>query len=308
MKKIIKKITFVVGGIYLFNELVYLLQNKYKKTNGLTYETPYGNVFFNIMGNRNKEPILLLHSLDYGSSSLEWNNIIEGLEENYKIYTLDYLGYGKSTKGNIEYNPYMYVSIINNFIKDIVGEKVKVVASGLSGNYTLLGNKLDNSNISSMILINPLDIRSIRAKNFKNKMLYKVTQSKLVGDFIVNILSFKSLMTLIVNKYYFYKSNQNTKEYISDMVDSINCNKRGNKFLYSRIVSNKINTLTNIDEDLKNTQCEVLIVLGEKVEEKCKIKYKDKIVITKSNKLPHVEKPVEFLNEISIFLEEEYLK
>ena len=65
-------------------------------------------------------------------SSMEWDKVIDTLSREHTVYTIDLLGCGKSDKPAITYTCYLYVQLLTDFIRDIIGEKTDIVATGAS--------------------------------------------------------------------------------------------------------------------------------------------------------------------------------
>ena len=70
--------------------------------------------------------------MDAESSGVEWKKVAAILAEKYTVYTVDLLGCGRSEKPNITYTNFLYVQMLTDFIKHIIGEKADVVATGES--------------------------------------------------------------------------------------------------------------------------------------------------------------------------------
>lgn len=82
-------------------------------------------------------PILLIHDTLPGASGYEWSKIEDELAIDHTVYTVDLLGCGRSDKSSITYTNFVYVQMISDFIKKIIGQKTDVIASGFSGSLLL---------------------------------------------------------------------------------------------------------------------------------------------------------------------------
>lgn len=58
--------------------------------------------------------------------------MIHPLAKHHTVYTMDLIGCGRSDKPKITYTSYLYVQLINDFIKDIIHEKTDIIAAGNS--------------------------------------------------------------------------------------------------------------------------------------------------------------------------------
>ena len=70
--------------------------------------------------------------------------MMKKLEKTNTVYTIDLLGCGRSDKPNITYTNYLYVQLIDNFIKDVIKEKTDVVATGSSVSFTVMACNMES--------------------------------------------------------------------------------------------------------------------------------------------------------------------
>ena len=53
----------------------------------------------------------------------------EELSKHHTVYTLDLLGCGRSEKPKITYTNYLYVQLLNEFIRDVIKGKTDIMTS-----------------------------------------------------------------------------------------------------------------------------------------------------------------------------------
>ena len=142
--------------VYLINKLVFSLSSmkdalfsKY----GNTYSWRFGSLYYTKHGTGS--PLLLIHDLNNCSSELEFYKIKEELSRSHTVYTLDLLGCGRSDKPRITYTSYLYVQLINDFIKNVIGTKTDIIASGKSSSLIFLACYTEPRNFSRLMMINP---------------------------------------------------------------------------------------------------------------------------------------------------------
>ena len=85
------------------------------------YKWRLGDIYYTKTGTG--KPLLLIHDLTHASSGCEWDNLIPFLKDNYTIYTIDLLGCGRSEKPNLTYTNFLYVQLLNDFIKSEIGRR-----------------------------------------------------------------------------------------------------------------------------------------------------------------------------------------
>ena len=166
MKKSTKRMLFITGAaitaIYAYNKYVSCTATKKQllsKEEGETFSWKNGDIFYTKRGTGS--PLLLIHDADPTASSAEWNKIIHKLEKNHTVYAIDLLGCGRSDKPGIEYTNYLYVQLIQSFVKEIIGEKTTVVASNMSAAFTIMANHMDDTLFNKLILINPISLKQL---------------------------------------------------------------------------------------------------------------------------------------------------
>ena len=100
------------------------------------FEWRFGNIYYTKKGTGS--PILLIHDTLPGASGYEWSKIEDELAIDHTVYTVDLLGCGRSDKSSITYTNFVYVQMISDFIKKIIGQKTDVIASGFSGSFVTM--------------------------------------------------------------------------------------------------------------------------------------------------------------------------
>ena len=74
---------------------------------------------------------------------------------------IDLPGCGRSDKLNITYTNYMFVQLVQDFIKHVIGEKSSIIATGESCSFVVGACQTDPSLIDEMIFVNPKDIKEL---------------------------------------------------------------------------------------------------------------------------------------------------
>ena len=90
-------------------------------------------------------PVLLIHDMLPGACGYEWNRIEEELAMEHTVYTIDLLGCGRSEKPGVTYTNFVYVQVICDFIRNVIGEKTDVITSGFSGSFAVMACRNEKS-------------------------------------------------------------------------------------------------------------------------------------------------------------------
>ena len=108
-----------MAGINQYIFMSAVSKNALSTDHDLYYDWKLGKIYFTKEGTGN--PLLLIHELDSMSCDFEWKKIRKKLSKNHTVYTIDLLGCGRSEKPNFTYTNFLYVQLITDFIKNIIG-------------------------------------------------------------------------------------------------------------------------------------------------------------------------------------------
>lgn len=309
MKKNVKHFLFLSifagTGIHIFNRMVNrtaCMKEVLSFQIGQYYDWKYGQIYYTKSGSG--EPLLLIHDLHPASSSYEWKKMMKKLEKKHTVYTIDLLGCGRSDKPNLTYTNYLYVQLITNFIKDVIGEKTDVIATGTSSSFTVMACNMEKNLFKKLILINPEDLKdSAKTPDGQKNVAKFLLDLPIIGTFIYNMnIHELKINRLFSEKYYYKKQLISTK--IQDVYyESAHLGEGAGRHLYASMISNYTNI--NISHALKNIENEICIIGSRERPHSVDIlnSYSDcnhKIetaYISNSKYLPQLETP-EKLNEI----------
>ena len=298
------------GIIYVINRLVFataVLKNLLKSSADNYYNWRFGKVYYKKKGHGS--PVLLIHDLTVYSSAYEWNKVVNELAETHTVYAIDLLGCGRSEKPRITYTNYLYVQLIADFIKNVIGEKADVIASGYSGSFTVLASYTNPEFISKIILINPPSLASLNKVPSKRSKLYKfILEFPIFGTLIYNIKTCQSNIQLLFTEKYLYNPFSVTPEMVDTYYEAAHKSLSHSKFLLSSLVAGYTNN--NITHALKeiNQSVTILYCEGETDSEKIAESYTtcnpaiESCMLKHAKHLPQLETPGKFLEILNIYL------
>lgn len=298
------------GIIYVINRLIFataVLKNLLKSSADNYYNWRFGKVYYKKKGHGS--PVLLIHDLTVYSSAYEWNKVINELAETHTVYAIDLLGCGRSEKPRITYTNYLYVQLIADFIKNVIGEKADVIASGYSGSFTVLASYTNPEFISKIILINPPSLASLNKVPSKRSKLYKfILEFPIFGTLIYNIKTCQSNIQLLFTEKYLYNPFSVTPEMVDTYYEAAHKSLSNSKFLLSSLVAGYTNN--NITHALKeiNQSVTILYCEGENDSEKIAESYTtcnpaiESCMLKHAKHLPQLETPGKFLETLNIYL------
>ncbi|MTI68950.1 MAG: hypothetical protein FH751_01675 [Firmicutes bacterium] len=117
------------------------------------YNSSVGKIYFNVEGKGS--PLLLIHGINAGASNFVWRKNFEELTKEFKVYTIELPGFGRSDKDSIIYRPMTFASAIIEFIEVVIKEPVSVIASDLTADYLFFISFTRKEYIKKLILISP---------------------------------------------------------------------------------------------------------------------------------------------------------
>lgn len=293
--------TSLIAGVTAINRAIFKF-NKNLPNPGFQlnfYKFKYGNIHYNVYGEG--EPLLLIHDTSIGSSYKEWENSIKSLSNYYKVYVIDLLGFGASSAPAISYSSYLYVTLINSFIEDVIKEKAYVAASSNSAAFAVIASLFNSDNFKKLILVSPTGIKKTFKVKSYSKFLCKLMESPILGTTIYNIISSKYSL----RKYLYTHAYYNPLNVTNSMVDNYNhmAHLRGKNLKYSASAYISGYLYVDIAPHLEKTTVPTHIVWGADYELNTQ-ENADFIkelnpninisIIEESKLLPHNEKPKEF--------------
>lgn len=264
-----------------------------------------GNIHYTKTGNG--KPLLLIHDLNYASSGCEWDNIIPLLKGNYTIYTIDLLGCGRSEKPNLTYTNFLYVQLLNDFVKSEIGRRTNVIATGSSSPLVTMACGYNPDLFEQIMFINPQNFSSCSQIPEKSTKLYKfILDMPVIGTLLYHIASAKNIIEETFMEQYFYNPYDVKPFYIDKYFESAHLGESP-KAVYSSVICNY--TTCNIIHSLEKIDNSIYI-LGGAAEREIDSVIKEYTAcnpaiefstIPGTKHLPQLEKPADVCSIIKMF-------
>ncbi len=309
-KTIITLTSLTTISIHIINKIICSLssvKNKLAGSENHYYEWRFGKVRYTKNGTGT--PLLLIHDLTLGSSQYEFHNIIYSLSKNYEVYSIDLLGYGLSDKPKITYTNYLYVQQISDFIKNIIGKKTDIIATGDAAPISIMTCHNDPNIINKMIFINPQSLYQLNTIPSKQtKALKLLFELPILGTFIYNLIASKdNIQKEFLEKYIYNPSHLNMDD-IEAYIESSHIEDSSSRFSFSSYIGKYTNA--NIIHALKEINNSIYIIGGQEKDEINTIidnylYYNISIessYIPNTKHLPQLEEPEEVLKQIKLYL------
>lgn len=198
--------SFALGGLFLINRSISsaATSKHILKSDGSFYQWRYGNVYYRTDGT-GEQPLLLIHDAAASSSGYDWSALTARLKESYRVYTLDLLGCGRSDKPGITYTNYLYVCLISDFIRDVIGESTVLAAAGLSASFAVMAAHAHPEQIKELKLINPISLKELaQVPDTRSRLLRSLLGMPVIGTSIYHILCSRQNLEYYLDDKQFY--------------------------------------------------------------------------------------------------------
>jgi pimeloyl-ACP methyl ester carboxylesterase len=84
---------------------------------------------------RDRPPLLLVHG--FGASTDHWRKNLLGLQDDFEVWAIDLLGFGRSAKADCDYSANLWRDQLHDFITEVIGRPA-VIAGNSIGAYSAL--------------------------------------------------------------------------------------------------------------------------------------------------------------------------
>ncbi|HEY9643242.1 MAG TPA: alpha/beta fold hydrolase [Coleofasciculaceae cyanobacterium] len=99
-----------------------------------------------------RPPLLLVHG--FGASTDHWKKNIAGLSQDFEVWAIDLLGFGRSTKADVVYGGDLWRDQLHEFITEVVGQPVVLAGNSLGGYASLCVAAQRPESARGLILLN----------------------------------------------------------------------------------------------------------------------------------------------------------
>lgn len=134
-------------------------------------------------------PLLLIHSIGPIAWSYEWRNNVDALARGNTVYTIDLLGFGRSDRPAARYSARVLISLISDFIAQVVAQPCVLVAASLPAAYAVVLGARDPHRFPALVLVEPTGlVRLAQVPGFAAEAGKLTVDSPLVGTAVFNAM------------------------------------------------------------------------------------------------------------------------
>jgi pimeloyl-ACP methyl ester carboxylesterase len=99
-----------------------------------------------------RPPLLLIHG--FGASTDHWRKNISGLSQDFEVWAIDLIGFGRSAKPEIQYSGDLWRDQLHDFITNVIGRPAVLAGNSLGGYAALCVAAQRPESAAGLILIN----------------------------------------------------------------------------------------------------------------------------------------------------------
>jgi pimeloyl-ACP methyl ester carboxylesterase len=228
------------------------------------YPWKYGDIFYQIKGPREAQPLVLIHSFAPGASSYEWRKNVDTLAEQFRVYVLDLLGAGLSDRPAIEYTPDIYIDLIGDFLKEVIGQPTLVVAHGLTSAYTVVCAYRRPQWFEKVLLVSPPSVVLMEPRpDMLRTIMKSMLKTPIVGEFVYNMLTSHNA----IQRYCEQRGYHNQSQISNQLLEYLFSSAHQENSYYSGATLYSKELLIDIREPLARLHIPIIAVWGREEEQ-----------------------------------------
>ena len=158
-----------------------------------TYRWKHGQVFYRHAGAEDsaRPPVLFVHGIGAGARSFMWRRNFLPLSHDFRTYAVDLLGFGYSDKpANAPYSSDLYVELLSDFLREIVGRPATLVGQGLSAAFATRVADERAELVRSLVLVSPTGADNLGARpGVAGAAFYGLLHSPVLGTSFYNAVT-----------------------------------------------------------------------------------------------------------------------
>jgi pimeloyl-ACP methyl ester carboxylesterase len=238
------------------------------QSNPSTWIWKYDNQLYNIhyenyTNHIDKPNIVLIHG--FGSSSIHWRNNLPELSKVYNVFAFDLLGFGKSDKPIVDYNPELWQRQIVDFINTCINKRnqsVILVGNSIGGYLSTYAavHEAIKPMIKGIVLINTIGIFKGRELPFMNNVFkYMFNRPFVNGLYYFAKNNVRELLTSI-----YPKNPEKVDNVLVQSIENVTTHPNASEVFYRVIKSLVFHKNVYMEDIVRNLTIPIFIITGKK--------------------------------------------
>lgn len=192
-------------------------------------------------------PILLLPAFSSVSTRGEMRGLAERLAEYFQVFTVDWVGFGQSSRPAFRYTPKLYHAFLKDFVRSVFHEPVAVIAAGHAAGYVMQLNQKSPEVWSWIGLVaptwrGPLPTAMGEHRWFYN-MLRFLIRLPLLGQFLYLLNTTPAFLRWMYSRHVFVEPTHITKALMTEKWRTTQ--QRGARFASAAFVTGALDPVRN---------------------------------------------------------------
>ncbi|HZU67478.1 MAG TPA: alpha/beta fold hydrolase [Ktedonobacteraceae bacterium] len=223
------------------------------------YPWKYGDVFYQVRGNREAKPLLLIHGFGPGASSFEWRKNVDALSEQYRVYVLDLLGFGLSDRPSIDYTAETFTDLIGDFLREVIARPTVVVAHSLTCAYVIANAYRRPQLFERLVLVSPpTSLLEESLPGLLPGILKYALRTPVIGQSLYNILTSRRAIEGYFDRQGYHNPGLITDELVEYVYSS--AHQSNSRFPAASLLSGNLHM--DVYEPLARLQMPVMAIWG----------------------------------------------
>ncbi|PWT82964.1 MAG: alpha/beta hydrolase [Acidobacteria bacterium] len=184
------------------------------------YDWKHGRIFYKASGaSKSGLPLVFVHGVSAGASSFMWRKNFDALAKDFRVYALDLLGFGISDKPpTTSYSADLYVELITDFVREVVGPPVNIIASSLGAAYCVRVADEHPELVNALILNSPAGYDTLNARpGMAGAAFYGLLQSPVLGTSFYNVMASERSIRDYAKNQLFYDHRRVTDRLVTHL-------------------------------------------------------------------------------------------
>jgi pimeloyl-ACP methyl ester carboxylesterase len=224
-------------------------------------------IYFVKSGNNSQNPpLLLVHG--FGASTDHWRKNISELSQDFEVYAIDLLGFGRSQKPAWEYSGALWGDQLNDFINEQIQRPTVIAGNSLGGYASLCVAAEHPLSVAGLVLLNsagpftntnPLGAKKVNlVQKSIGQTLQRVLRQPWASQLLFTFVRQKSRIRSTLKKVYLDQSA--VTEQLVEEIYRPSCD-QGAAQVFASVFSTPQGK--KVDELLKAMTCPLLMIWGE---------------------------------------------
>lgn len=210
-----------------------------------------------------RPPLLLIHG--FGASTDHWRKNIAELQNDFEVWAIDLLGFGRSAKPNWQYGGDLWRDQLHDFITQVIGQPVVLAGNSLGGYSALCVAAQRPESAVGLVLLNsagPFTDTKVPQKNPLQKLMGDVSRSVLLQPWasflLFQYVRQRSMIRKTLTQVYLDQSA--VTEQLVEEIYRPSCDQGAHQVFASVFKSPQGE---NVDVLLKQLTCPLMLLWGE---------------------------------------------